>query len=73
MVVQGVLADVQKVMNSQPKVDENLEKFLAEYEEYKLQNTERIDLLGLNPGDNTTQCQWIIKSFILQLTSLAVI
>ena len=57
MVVQGVLADVQKVMNSQPKVDENLERFLAEYDEYKLQNTESIDLLGLNPGDNTTQSQ----------------
>ena len=32
---QGVLADVQRVRNSQPKLDENLERFLAEYEEYK--------------------------------------
>ena len=32
---QGMLADVQRVRNSQPKLDENLERFLAEYEEYK--------------------------------------
>ena len=39
-------------MNSQPKVDENLERFLAEYDEYKLRNTDSVDQSGLNPGDN---------------------
>ena len=54
---QGILTDVQKVMNSQPKVDENLERFLAEYDEYKLQNTDSIDQSGLNPGEDKIKYQ----------------
>ena len=49
---QGILADVQRVKNSEPKLDEKLERFLAEYEEYKKQNTDNVELLGINQGQN---------------------
>ena len=50
--LQGILADIKKVRNSQPKLDQNLERFLAEYEQYKKQNTDNVELMGINQGFN---------------------
>ena len=50
--------------NSQPKLDQNLERFLAEYDQYKKQNTDNVELMGINQGLNNISIELEISYFI---------